>query len=272
MDRFAVFIDAGYLFAAGSILLTGEKKPRSELRLENEIVLQDLITFGQERSGRDLLRLYWYDGTSSGPTAHQLSLANLDNVKLRLGLVNSSGEQKGVDSLIITDMIALARNRAMSDAILLAGDEDLRVGVQQAQEYGVRVHLLGIAPSERNQSQLMRQEVDTRREWDAALVATFLTHQPRVIPATPPPLPTAGAIVTALVQRAVDTLTPDELAATLSSYAANRGIPQDIDRRLLADARGEYGRDLSQPEKRALRADFINACQQVSPPQQTPAP
>ena len=51
--------------------------------------------------------------------------------------MNSSGPAKGVDSLIVTDMITLARNGAMSDAVLLSGDEDLRVGVQQAQEFGV---------------------------------------------------------------------------------------------------------------------------------------
>lgn len=66
-------------------------------------------------------------------------------MKVRLGFVNSVGEQKGVDSLIVTDMIALARNRAISDAVLMSGDEDLRVGVQQAQELGVRAGCLGIA-------------------------------------------------------------------------------------------------------------------------------
>jgi hypothetical protein len=30
--------------------------------------------------------------------------------------VNSSGEQKGVDSLIVTDLIDLARNRGITDA------------------------------------------------------------------------------------------------------------------------------------------------------------
>ncbi len=98
MTRYAIFVDAGYLSAAGSTLLTGANRPRGELRLDNERVIGDLITFGSERSGGELLRVYWYDGTSSGPTAHQLALANMDNVKLRLGMVNSVGEQKGVDS------------------------------------------------------------------------------------------------------------------------------------------------------------------------------
>jgi uncharacterized LabA/DUF88 family protein len=89
-------------------------------------------------------------------------LAHLDNVKVRLGFVNSVGEQKGVDSLIVTDMIALARNRAVSDAVLVSGDEDLRVGVQQAQEFGVRVHLVGIKPSGGNQSLFLRRSRSRR--------------------------------------------------------------------------------------------------------------
>ena len=46
------------------------------------------------------------------------------------------GRQKGVDSLIVTDLIELARNHAISDAVLLAGDEELRIGVQIAQSLG----------------------------------------------------------------------------------------------------------------------------------------
>ena len=58
-------------------------------------------------------------------------------------------------------MIALARNRAISDAVLVSGDEDLRVGVQQAQEFGVRVHLVGIKPGRGSQSLFLLQEADT---------------------------------------------------------------------------------------------------------------
>lgn len=36
MDRTGVFVDAGYLFAAGSILLSGEKLRRGEVNLTND--------------------------------------------------------------------------------------------------------------------------------------------------------------------------------------------------------------------------------------------
>lgn len=118
--------------------------------------------------------MYWYDGTSTGPTAQHLTLAHLNDVKVRLGFVNSVGEQKGVDSLIVTDMIALARNRVMSDAVLISGDEDIRVGVQQAQEFGVRVHLVGIKPSRGSQSLFLLQEADRTYEWSDEEVSRFL--------------------------------------------------------------------------------------------------
>lgn len=179
MNRVAVFVDAGYVFAQGSVLLAGRKLPRGETSLDHVAAIASLATFAERVAGVALLRVYWYDGTSTGPTAQHLTLAHLDNVKVRLGFVNSVGEQKGVDSLIVTDMITLARNRAICDAVLVSGDEDLRVGVQQAQEFGVRVHLVGIKPSRGSQSLFLLQEADTTQEWTDAEVASFLSCKPK---------------------------------------------------------------------------------------------
>ena len=138
MDRVAVFVDAGYLFAQGSKELSGAKLTRSECDLDHSAIRSALRDFAEGASSLPLLRIYWYDGTSQGPTPQHIALANQPDVKVRLGFVNSQGQQKGVDSLIVTDMITLARNQAMAACVLLSGDEDLRVGVQQAQEYGIR--------------------------------------------------------------------------------------------------------------------------------------
>jgi uncharacterized LabA/DUF88 family protein len=81
------------------------------------------------------------------PTTDQQIIAALPNVKLRLGRLNSRMEQKGVDALIYRDLMTLARERAVSDALLVSGDEDLREGVRSAQDMGVRVTLVGIDPS-----------------------------------------------------------------------------------------------------------------------------
>ncbi len=66
---------------------------------------------------------------------HQ-AIADLPRVKLRLGRLvprKSGLEQKGVDSLIVHDLITLAQERAVETMFLLAGDEDMCEGVAAAQ-------------------------------------------------------------------------------------------------------------------------------------------
>ena len=65
---------------------------------------------------------YWYDGASQGPTPQHITLADQADIKVRLGFVNPRGEQKGVDSLVMTDMLTLARNGAMAECVLFSGD------------------------------------------------------------------------------------------------------------------------------------------------------
>ena len=144
IDRVAVFVDAGYLFAQGSIELFGKLLPRVQMTLHAAGVTTRLREFAENISNLDLLRIYWYDATLTGPTQQHNDLAELSNLKVRLGTMNPQGQQRGVDALFVTDLITLARNGAMAPCLLLSGDEDLRIGVQLAQERGVRVHLLDI--------------------------------------------------------------------------------------------------------------------------------
>ena len=181
MDRVAVFVDAGYLFAQGSLELCGRKLERRHVSLDHRALIDALKEFAERTSGLPLLRIYWYDGTSQGPTSQHNTLADQADMKVRLGFVNTAGQQKGVDSLVVTDMITLARNRAMAECVLLSGDEDIRVGVQQAQEYGVRVHLLGIRPARGSQSLFLRREADSSHEWNADDLRVFLECSPMAV-------------------------------------------------------------------------------------------
>jgi uncharacterized LabA/DUF88 family protein len=169
-------VDAGYLFASGGKLLTGARQQRSQLHLDHERVLELLAQKLNELSGLPLLRVYWYDGASSGPNPAQVALAYRPNVKLRLGLVDH-GEQQGVDQLILEDLQTLAQNRAMVDALLLSGDADLLPAVEQAQAIGVRVHLLGIAPARENQAAALVQAADTAHELSELEVSSFLSRR-----------------------------------------------------------------------------------------------
>lgn len=267
MDRIAVFVDAGYLFAQSSVLLAGKKLTRSELILDHFAAVKALTDFATKVSGLPLLRIYWYDGTSTGPTAQHLTLAHLSGVKLRLGFINSVGEQKGVDSLIVTDMINLARNRAMSDAVLLSGDEDLRVGVQQAQEFGIRVHLVGIKPSRGSQSLFLLQEADTTHEWSEADVRGFLACRSEAAQdSTPASLRSAASTLPTIQQLAkvaagvAQTVQPSELPALVEAIQKTKQVPIEYDRKLLSISRTDLGRELNPAEKKQVRNDFLVAC------------
>lgn len=175
MDRSVVFVDAGYLFAEGARLLVGEARTRSQVRLEHARVLQHLEQLSKSLTGLPLLRTYWYDAATCGPTSTQTALAYQPSLKLRLGKVDSTGGQQNVDAKIVADLEQLAANGAMADALLLTGDGDLLAGVCAAQGHGVRVHLVGIEPARTNQAGILVREVDSVHELSRADLESFMT-------------------------------------------------------------------------------------------------
>jgi uncharacterized LabA/DUF88 family protein len=160
--RYAVFVDAGYLYAASGALLL-EATSRREYRVAAEKLIKALTGHADDQLLGELLRLYWYDAAPRRqPTVDQRVIANLPLVKLRLGNLNAQGQQKGVDAQLRADLEALARHRAITDAVLLAGDEDMLPAVEAAQRYGVRVHLWGVEPTHgSNQAEWLVWESDT---------------------------------------------------------------------------------------------------------------
>ena len=221
-----------------------------------------------------LLRVYWYDGALFGarPTTDQVTLANLDDVKLRLGFINSHGQQKGVDSLIVTDLIELARLKSISDAILLSGDEDVRVGVLIAQNHGVRVHLVGIHPARGSQSHQLMQESDTTVEWHKETIGTFLSKRAAAAGESPQQTHSAAAasrtvsvdgaalsIIETTVLAFVETLEQTELQGVRAYWKTERGVPADLDKKLLRQCGQNIGRNLNTEEIRAMRR-FFQAC------------
>lgn len=274
MNRIAVLVDAGYLFASASELLFGERLRRGELRLANAEFATHLKTLAESIGRCPLLRIYWYDGTNSGPSPAHLAIAYLDNVKLRLGFVNQSGEQKGVDALIFSDLINLARNNAISDALLMSGDEDLRVGVSQAQDYGIRVHLLGIDPADLgemrgNQSAALQREADTRHHLDADTLRRFLRRRELFAEAQGVGNGDNGDAQHNLARMQE---LAGEYAATLDAERCEQilqlpertPLPHEIDRELLSRASELLGRKLEEAEKRTLRAALRSAAAEAA--------
>lgn len=147
MNRFTILVDAGYLMRQAVEILSGKtSNSRADLTLNDpKGLIQMLIAKASSAlSNTQLLRVYWYDGVGASLTAEHKAIIALDDVQMRAGTINGKGQQKGVDSRIVTDMIELASNHAMCDAMLVTGDGDLAIGVELAQRRGVRVAVLGI--------------------------------------------------------------------------------------------------------------------------------
>jgi uncharacterized LabA/DUF88 family protein len=181
LARYAVMVDVGYIYAAAGELLFGTSS-RREYRVDAVGLIQAVTKHADELFRGELLRVYWYDAARDRvPTIDQRVVAQMPWVKLRLGNLNARGQQKGVDANIRADMEALARHRAITDAVLIAGDEDMVPAVEAAQAFGVRVHLWGIEPPYgTNQAERLVWESDTVDVLDAAYLRPYFTRNPVV--------------------------------------------------------------------------------------------
>ncbi|HEY0937954.1 MAG TPA: NYN domain-containing protein [Trebonia sp.] len=179
LARYAVMVDVGYIYAAAGELLFGTSA-RRDYRVDAVGLIQAITKHTDELLRGELLRVYWYDAARDRvPTIDQRVVAQMAWVKLRLGNLNARGQQKGVDANIRADMEALARHRAITDAVLVAGDEDMVPAVEAAQAYGVRVHLWGIEPPYgTNQAERLVWESDTVDVLDSAFVRPYFTRNP----------------------------------------------------------------------------------------------
>jgi uncharacterized LabA/DUF88 family protein len=179
LARYAVMVDVGYIYAAAGELLFGSSS-RRDFRVDAVPLIQVVTKHADELIRGELLRVYWYDAARDRvPTIDQRVIAQMPWVKLRLGNLNARGQQKGVDAQIRADMEALARHRAITDAVLIAGDEDMVPAVEAAQAYGVRVHLWGIEPPYgTNQAERLVWESDTVDVLDASFLRAYFSKVP----------------------------------------------------------------------------------------------
>jgi uncharacterized LabA/DUF88 family protein len=198
----AIFIDAGYLYSGGTALLYGAVQRRRDVRLaDTEQFIALLARRAAECCDGDelrILRTYWYDGAREGvPSPEQIAIGELPRVKLRLGRV-SGGGQKGVDGLVILDLINLARNRAIDVAVVLSGDEDIREAALYAQGFGVSLIVAGFeASAGQDQSALLLREADHVVRLDTSEIERHIrlvddaanaptTHDPDTAPESAP--------------------------------------------------------------------------------------
>ena len=104
---------------------------------------------------------------AAGAADHD-ALADLPGVKLRLAKMRP-GRREGVEGEIHRDLTTLARNKAVSDAMVVSGEEDLAQVIADVQDMGMRVTLLHIATDGNAEiPRALRQECDDIVEISAA--------------------------------------------------------------------------------------------------------
>ena len=160
MDRCALFVDAGYVLADGAMAVHGTRH-RESVSWDYAGLLQFFGSIARDRTGLPLLRCYWYEATVEGRrSAEHDALADLPGLKLRLGRMRP-GRREGVESEIHRDLATLARNGAVTDALMISAEEDLAQVVADVQDLGVRVTIVHITVDGNwTISRTLRQECD----------------------------------------------------------------------------------------------------------------
>ncbi|ALQ32385.1 NYN domain protein [Arthrobacter sp. YC-RL1] len=140
----AIFIDAGFLLSLGGHRAAGTTL-RSAFTTHYESLIRGIVQSVKKNSGLSNLRVYWYDASKDGLfTEQHKRIGLISGVKVRLGRISYNGEQKGVDLRLALDLVGVARTRAASIAYLVSGDDDLAEAVEEAQDLGMKVVLLGV--------------------------------------------------------------------------------------------------------------------------------
>ena len=161
MDRCALFVDAGYVLADGAMAVHGTRR-RDSVSWDYAGLLQLFGNLAAERTRQPLLRCYWYESTvEAARSADHDALADLPGVKLRLAK-KRPGRKEGVEGEIHRDLTTLARNKAVSDVVIVSAEEDLAQVISDVQDMGLRVTLLQIATEDGEvaASRALRQECD----------------------------------------------------------------------------------------------------------------
>ncbi len=164
------FVDAGYLTAGARSCLKVPCTPR----IDGD-ALTSWARFAY-RSDIDLLRTYVYDAQYPDDAdrypdqrAYFDALAAEPGIRLRLGhLVERSAgspraawQQKGVDTLVVLDLVRLAQLRAYDIALIIAGDRDLAEALRVVADDHARRVILSASRVRRLRRSLSMQPTTT---------------------------------------------------------------------------------------------------------------
>jgi uncharacterized LabA/DUF88 family protein len=202
-------IDGGFLTAAGAKSL-GVRVEKLDIVLYPLVAWLHQCA---ERTDSNLLRAYWYDGISpSTHPKHHEERTRFDTyeqvpaIQVRLGhkversqpwhsairrAVRDCGidldefkrhfefkkeyQQKGVDTLIVLDMLRLAQFNAYDTVLLIAGDRDLAGAVRAVQDQGKNVIIA--APQGAGVASELQQLADDMLWLQGPILKGFLLHK-----------------------------------------------------------------------------------------------
>ena len=174
MDRCALFVDAGYVLADGAMAVHGTRH-RDSVAWDYTGLLKFLSGLAQDRTGQPVLRCYWYEAAAEGRrTSEHDALADIPGLKLRLGRLRP-GRREGIETEMHRDLTTLARNGAITDAIVVSGEEELAEVIAEVQDIGIRVTLVHITVDGNwTVSRPLRQECDDIVEIGGAHLRPFV--------------------------------------------------------------------------------------------------
>ncbi|GAB2821545.1 hypothetical protein GCM10022221_19470 [Actinocorallia aurea] len=221
MERCALFVDAGYLLADGGMAVHGVRQ-REQVSWDFAGLLQLLGDLARERAGMPLLRCYWYETSVEGRrTPEQEALADLPGLKLRLSR-SRPGRRESVDAELHRDLMTLARNGAIADAVVVSGDEDLATVLQDAQDLGIRVTVVHVAVEGNwTISRVLRQECDDLIEIGAGHLRPYAAYTASAEPSMPasPPAAMPSSIPSSMPASLASVLAASPNGSALSSLA-----------------------------------------------------
>ena len=153
------FVDAGYLTAGAMKYLKLDSKPR----IDGDQLVNWAELALRGRRGGQLLRVYVYDAQYPGDDpkyadqrAYFDTLGAQPGIRLRLGHLTpraartsrATWEQKGVDTLMVLDLVRMAQLRAFDIAMIVAGDRDFAEAIRViADDHARRVILYSVEGS-----------------------------------------------------------------------------------------------------------------------------
>lgn len=279
MKRFVMMVDAGYLLRqAVEMMSQRASSSRADLDIPDpSALMQALLTKARATlnlEGKELLRIYWYDGVMvNGFTAQQKAIMQVDDVQFRAGTIDWRGQQKGVDSLIVTDLIELTTHHAICDAVLVTGDSDLAVGMELAQRRGVRIAVLGVEDLAAGVAHHQSFEITTRADRVGRMGGAELQSVVRYVPGAAAASAQAGggmdfrnayppldAETKAHIAAAVQDFVSQQISpATTVVDPSTKRIDAAVDKSLLQHVFGTLGRKLAEAEKVFIRQVFRDA-------------